>query len=137
MRCVVYFLGTKRLGGGITTKIRLKKNLMSFNKEEVQRLLSSFDIQRCKRTHYYVQVNERWLPVKEALEKVMQTYGINLSSSSFTTRDAVRFFRQLGFEVKKIEKIEGTQTQKKKLEKFIGVLDLEGNALGEKKKLYT
>ena len=54
--------------------------------------------------------------IREGLYEILKSKGINLTKLDFTTQDAVRIFRRLGFEIV----VKGKK--KKALDDFVGVI---------------
>ena len=109
-------------------EVVLRKKGFKVEKEEVERLLKDVRIEDDPQATYYVVIGERELPVKKALGKVLEAKGTGLTLLDFTTQDAVRVFRRLGFEI--------VRRGKKDILKFAGAIKAGGNAVEDKKRLY-
>ena len=83
-----------------------------------------------KKPKYFVVVNKKKVPVKSALEGIIKAKGIDLTVLDFTTQDAVRILRKLGFHI-----VKGKST-KEAIRNYIGVLSMKGNAVKDKEKAY-
>ncbi|MCS7163708.1 MAG: hypothetical protein NZ845_01750 [Thermodesulfovibrio sp.] len=79
---------------------------------------------------YYIVVDGKLIPIKKALLMVLEYLGYDLTILDFVTQDAVRIFRSMGFQI-----IVG-KGNKNSLKPFVGILDLEGNAIEDKKNIY-
>jgi len=113
-------------------KFRLREKPFEVMKEEVLRVLKDKVIEE-NNSRYYVRVDDTLYPIKPALMEVLRSKGINLTPLDFTTQDAVRIFRKLGFEII----VKGKK--KKNLDDLVGVIK-EGenfNAVADKERLYT
>ncbi len=109
-------------------KVMLRKKGFEVEKEEVEEFLRDVSIEDDPQATYYVVVEGRELPAKKALGKVLEAKGTGLTLLDFTTQDAVRIFRRLGFEIVK--------RGKKDILKFAGAIKAGGNAVEDKRKLY-
>ena len=109
-------------------EVVLRKKGFKVEKEEVERLLKDVRIEDDPQATYYVVIGERELPVKKALGKVLEAKGTGLTLLDFTTQDAVRVFRRLGFEI--------VRRGKQDILKFAGAIKAGGNAVEDKRKLY-
>ena len=109
-------------------EVVLRKKGFKVEKEEVERLLKDVRIEDDPQAAYYVVVEGRELPAKKALGKVLEAKGTGLTLLDFTTQDAVRVFRRLGFEI--------VRRGKKDILKFAGAIKAGGNAVEDKKRLY-
>ena len=109
-------------------EVVLRKKGFKVEKEEVERLLKDVRIEDDPQAAYYVVIGERELPVKKALGKVLEAKGTGLTLLDFTTQDAVRVFRRLGFEI--------VRRGKKNILEFAGAIKAGGNAVEDKRKLY-
>ncbi len=109
-------------------EVVLRKQGFKVEKEEIEKLLGSVQIEEDPQATYYVIVGRRELPVKKALEKVLENKGVNLSLLDFTTQDAVSIFKRLGLDL--VRKGKGN------ILKFAGSIKAGGNAVEDKRKLY-
>ena len=110
---------------------KLRGRNFELSKEEVIQILKNKSFEQYG-SSYFVEVEGKHFPVKEALYEVLKSEGIGLTKLDFTTQDAVRIFRKLGFEVL-------TKGRKgKALDDLIGVIkEGEGfNAVEDKARLY-
>jgi len=57
-----------------------------------------------RRYKYFVEENGRLIPVKEKLRKLIKSRKVSLKQN-FTTYDALRELKKLGFKVVKIEEV--------------------------------
>ena len=107
----------------------LRGKAFMLDSNEVRKLLAKARTER-KKTKYYVVIGRRELSVKCALEKVLKRKGIDLTLMDFTTQDAVRIFRKLGFPI--------VRRGRKEILRFAGAIkggkDLD--AVEDKRKIY-
>ena len=106
----------------------LRKKDFEIERKEIEKSLEGVRVEGDPQTCYYVVVNGRELPVKKALWKVLKEKGVDLTLLDFTTQDAVRIFKRLGFDVVK--------RGKGSLLEFAGAIKAGGNAVEDKKRLY-
>ena len=109
-------------------EVVLRKKGFKIERKDVEKVLEGVRVESNSQTHYYVVVNGRELPVKKALWKVLKEKGVGLTLLDFTTQDAVRIFKRLGFDVVK--------RGKWNLLRFAGAIKGGGNAVEDKKRLY-
>ena len=109
-------------------EVVLRRKGFKMKKEEVEKLLNDISIEDDSQATYYVVIGGKELPAKRALLKILEAKGTGLTLLDFTTQDAVRIFRRLGFEVVK--------KGKKNILKFAGAIKAGGNAVEDKRKLY-
>ena len=109
-------------------QVVLRRKGFEVEKEEVEELLRNTSIEEDPQATYYVVIGERELPAKKALGKVLEAKETGLTLLDFTTRDAVRIFRRLGFKIVK--------KGKESILKFAGAIKAGGNAVEDKRKLY-
>jgi hypothetical protein len=81
------------LGGEETSTVGGKS--FSISREEVERSLKGVQPEPIRQ--YYVTVNGRDYPVKQAVE-----VSASLLRSGFTTQDAIRILRKFGFPLRKL-----------------------------------
>jgi len=115
----------------MSCKFKLRGRNFELSKEEVIQILKNKSFEQYG-SNYFVEVGDKHIPLKEALYEVLKSKGIGLTKLDFTTQDAVRIFRKLGFEVL-------TKGRKgKALDDLIGVIkEGEGfNAVEDKARLY-
>ena len=112
---------------------RLRGKKISIGPEEAHALLESTEgvSSRGKNPKYFVVVGKRRVPVKSAFETILRAKGIDLTVLDFTTQDAVRILRKLGFHI-----VRG-KCKKEELRGYIGALSMEGNAVKDKEKAYN
>jgi len=112
-------------------KFKLRGKDFEVSREEVIEILKAKSFEQYG-SNYFVEVEGKHVPIKEALYEILKSKGIGLTKLDFTTQDAVRIFRKLGFEVL-------TKGRKgKAVDDLIGVIK-EGesfNAVEDKAKLY-
>jgi len=112
-------------------RFKLRGKGFDVSREEVVKILKDKSFEQYG-SNYFVEVGGKHVPVKEALYEILKSKGISLTKLDFTTQDAVRIFRKLGFEVL-------TKGRKgKSLDDLIGVIK-EGesfNAVEDKARLY-
>jgi len=58
-----------------------------------------------RRFKYFVEDNGILIPVKEKLRELIKSGKVKLSKSNFTTYDALRELKKLGFKVVKMEDV--------------------------------
>ncbi len=109
-------------------QVVLRRKGFEVEKKEVEELLKNFSIEDDPQATYYVVIGGRELPAKKALGKVLEAKGTGLTLLDFTTQDAVRIFRRLGFEIVK--------RGKESILELAGVIKAGGNAVEDKRKLY-
>jgi len=112
-------------------RFKLRGKGFEVSREEVVQILKNKSFEQYG-SNYFVEVEGKHIPLKEALYEILKSKGIGLTKLDFTTQDAVRIFRKLGFEVL-------TKGRKgKALDDLIGVIK-EGesfNAVEDKARLY-
>ena len=109
-------------------EVVLRKKGFEVEKKEVEELLRDASIEDDPQATYYVVIEGREIPAKKALGKVLEAKGTGLTLLDFTTQDAVRIFRRLGFEI--------VRRGKKDILRFAGAIKAGGNAVEDKRKLY-
>lgn len=112
-------------------RFKLRDRSFELTKEEAIKVLKGESYEQ-NGSRYFIEIEGKYIPVKEALYEILKRKGIKLTKLDFTTQDAVRIFRKLGFEIV----VKGKK--KKSLEGLIGVIK-EGenfNAVEDKKRLY-
>jgi len=83
-------------------KFRMKGIDFELSREEVIQILRDESFEQYD---YFVEVEGKLIPVKEALYEILKSKRIGLTKQDFNTQDAVRIFKQLGFRVYKIEEV--------------------------------
>jgi len=111
---------------------RLRGKEISISPEEAYALVEATEesSSKGKNPKYFVVVGKRRVPVKSALEKIVRTKGIDLTVLDFTTQDAVRILRKLGFPIVK------GRCRREAMRHYIGALSLAGNAAKDKEEAY-
>jgi len=112
-------------------RFRLRGKEFELSKKEAEQVLKGKNYKQ-NRSRYFVEVEGRYIPVKESLHEILRNRNIGLTKLDFTTQDAVRIFRKLGFEVL-------TKGRKgKALDDLVGVIkEGEGfDAVEDKARLY-
>ena len=109
-------------------EVVLRKKGFELEKEEVEKLLKDVHVEDDPQATYYVVIGGKELPAKKALGKVLEAKGTGLTLLDFTTQDAVRIFRRLGFEI--------VRRGKKSILEFAGAIKAGGNAVEDKRRLY-
>ncbi len=109
-------------------EVVLRNRRFIVERNEVETLLKSAHIEEEPQASYFIVVEGRELPVKKALKRVLGEKGISLTLLEFTSQDAVRIFKRLGFEVVK--------RGKGNIMEFAGAIKGGGNAVEDKEKLY-
>ena len=112
---------------------RLRGKEISISPEEACALVEATEgiSSKGKNPKYFVVVGKRKVPVKSALESIVRAKGIDLTVLDFTTQDAVRILRKLGFHI-----VRG-KCRREALRHYIGALSMEGNAVKDKEKAYN
>lgn len=86
------------------------------------------------RVKYYTRIEGMTLPVKDLVFAVLRKKGTGITRQDFTTEDAVRILRKLGFAVYE----ENQHASGRELvARFAGILSIGGNALEDEQRLYT
>ena len=117
--------------GGVVMRFKLRDRSFELTKEEAIKVLKGESYAQ-NGSRYFIEIEGKHIPVKEALYEILKRKGIKLTKLDFTTQDAVRIFRKLGFEIV----VKGKK--KKSLEDLIGVIK-EGksfNAVEDKRRIY-
>jgi len=112
-------------------EFRLRERMFSLSKEEVKEILRN--IKGCNnRSRYCLEIEGKYVSVKDALMEVLKRKKVNLTKLDFTTQDAVRIFRKLGFNIV----VKGKK--KKSLDDLIGAIKEGGNfnAVEDKYRFY-
>ena len=109
-------------------EVVLRKKGFELEKEEVEKILKDVHVEDDPQATYYVVIGGRELPAKKALGRVLEAKGTGLTLLDFTTQDAVRIFRRLGFEI--------VRRGKKDILEFAGAIKAGGNAVEDKRRLY-
>jgi len=115
----------------VSCRFKLRGRNFELSKDEVIQILKNKSFEQYG-SNYVIEIEGKHFPVKEALYEILKSKGIGLTKLDFTTQDAVRIFRKLGFEVL-------TKGRKgKALDDLIGVIkEGEGfNAVEDKARLY-
>ncbi|EDP76404.1 hypothetical protein HG1285_02318 [Hydrogenivirga sp. 128-5-R1-1] len=107
-------------------EVTLRRVDFKLDRREVEDILS--EAQESGKASYYVIVKGKEIPVKRALEKVLRAKGIGLTLLDYTTQDAVRIFRRLGFDV--------VRRGKSDIMRFAGAIRGNGNSVEDKEKIY-
>ena len=107
-------------------EITLRRTDFELDKREVEDILSG--VNEPGKASYYVIVKGKEIPVKRALEKVLKAKGISLTLLDYTTQDAIRIFRRLGFDV--------VRRGKADIMRFAGAIRGDGNSVEDKEKIY-
>ena len=112
---------------------RLRGKEISISPEEACALVEATEESpgKGKNPKYFVVVGKRKVPVKSALESIVKAKGIDLTVLDFTTQDAVRILRKLGFPIVK------GKCRREALRGYIGALSMEGDAVKDKGKAYN
>ncbi len=105
---------------------------LEVTKEEVEKVAKDSHIKAEGKTRYMVVVGGMRIPAKRLLFEILKRKGIDLTLQDFTTKDAVYLFRRLGFEV-----VDKEEEEKKSLLDFAGAIALGGNAVEDKRKIYS
>ena len=112
-------------------KFKLRGKRFELLKEEVTEILKEKSYGK-NGSKYFIEIEGKYIPAKQGLYEILKNKGVNLTKLDFTTQDAVRIFRKLGFEIV----VKGKK--KKALDDFVGVIK-EGdsfNAVEDKERLY-
>ncbi len=107
-------------------EVTLRRVGFELDRREVEDILSK--AQESGKASYYVIVKGKEIPVKRALGKVLKEKGISLTLLDYTTQDAVRIFRRLGFDV--------VRRGKSDIMRFAGAIGGSGNSVEDKGKIY-
>lgn len=99
----------------VTVQLRGKK--FQINPDDVEKARQSLS-QGCGRKYAVVIKGEKYAP-KEVIKKLLEKKAISLTKMDFTTMDAVRILRRLGYNI-----VEKEEEEKKQ----ISLLDLAGKA---------
>lgn len=103
-------------------------------KDDVLKILSEYKEetypQKGQASNYYVVLDGKIIPAKKALLFLLERLGYEFTILDFFTQDAVRIFRALGFSI-----VVG-KGNKKLLKSFVCSLNLQGDAIEDKNKLY-
>ncbi|WP_461828972.1 hypothetical protein [Aquifex sp.] len=112
-------------------RFKLRDRSFELSRKEVTEILSGKNYEQ-NGSRYFIELEGKYIPAKEALYRILKSKGIKLTKLDFTTQDAVRIFRRLGFEVV----VKGKR--KKTLDDLVGVIKGGGdfNAVEDKVKLY-
>lgn len=112
----------------------LRGKKITLSKDDVLKILSEYKEetypQKGQASNYYVVLDGKLIPLKKALLFLLERLGYEFTILDFVTQDAVRIFRALGFSI-----VVG-KGNKKLLKSFVGTLNLQGNAIEDKNKLY-
>lgn len=118
----------------VRKEFALRGKKINLSKDEVLNILSRYDektfTEKRQSSNYFVVIEEKFIPIKKALMLLLKHLGYDLTILDFTTQDAVRIFRKLGFSI-----VTG-KGKKDSLKPFVGAIHIEGNALEDKKNLY-
>ena len=108
--------------------MKLRGRTFELSRQEVERSLKGLKSELNNQASYYVLVGKKELPVKKALEIVLKNKGLDLSLLDFTTQDAVRIFKKLGFDV--------IRRGKGNILSLAGAIKGGGNAVEDEERLY-
>ena len=104
--------------------------------------VSEKKIKSDRKTKYYAIVEGKKFPVKRLLYEVLKAKGYDFTLQDFTTEDAVRILKRLGIEIREIEELDKQVSKEKrgnkeKILKYVGVIEIGGNAVEDEQKLYS
>lgn len=112
----------------------LRGKKITLSKDDVLKILSEYKEetypQKGQASNYYVVLDGKLIPLKKALLFLLERLGYDFTILDFVTQDAIRIFRALGFPI-----VVG-KGNKKLLKSFVGSLNLQGDAIEDKNKLY-
>ncbi len=95
--------------------------------------LSGPNTKRGKAPNYFVVVDDRKIPIKQALKAIMDKKGLDLTILDVTTKDAVGLFRRLEFPIV-VER--GRRGSKADILKYAGMFAFDGSSVVDKRRLY-
>ncbi|HDD44134.1 MAG TPA: hypothetical protein ENG63_04650 [Candidatus Desulfofervidus auxilii] len=110
----------------------LRKQKIKLTKKDLINIFKEKQIKAGRGKKYFVIINSKKIPVKDALYHVLRKKQYDFSLLDFTTADAIRIFKKLGLKVIHEQEMKG-----ERLLKYAGILSIGGNALEDEKKLYT
>jgi len=115
----------------VRRKFKLRGKEFELSREKVMEILKDKSFEQ-NGSRYFIELEGRYIPIKEALNEVLKSEEIGLTKLDFTTQDAVRIFRKLGFEIFLKGKRE------KALDDLVGAIKEGGNfdAVEDKMRLY-
>ena len=104
--------------------------------------VSEKKIKSDRKTKYYAIVEGKKFPVKRLLYEVLKAKGYDFTLQDFTTEDAIRILKRLGIEIREIEELDKQVSKEKrgnkeKILKYVGVIEIGGNAVEDEQKLYS
>ncbi|RLB77327.1 MAG: hypothetical protein DRH15_11430 [Deltaproteobacteria bacterium] len=123
---------------GREVSVKLRGRRFRVSHDEANQVLknagiSAHGINRGKAPSYFLVVDGRKIPIKQALKAIIDKKGLDLTILDVTTKDAVGLFRRLDFPIV-VEK--GKKGSKAAILKYAGMFAFEGSSVTDKKRLY-
>jgi len=111
--------------------VQLRSFKFEVGPEEVERIASNLPPSKGRK--YTTFVGDKTFSPKEIVVHLVEAKNIPLTRMDFTTMDAVRILRRLGFETVPIRE---DKKQKKSLLSYAGIVSLGGDSLRESETWY-